>query len=179
MPIATVTSPAEYHLAKDIRAALGLPFRTPNADENPACLSMWSIRELQDIYARNGGTVVARPVTRGGLSDGSTYDVIEMVLTIDLGSLGVVAVVTDWDPADEAYGFALPVVQARQIGPECPVCAAPADASGHRIPAHRPGSPCTVDYRAIGSPPGCTPPDQASPSPRGGRTAADEWRPIE
>jgi hypothetical protein len=149
MPIATVTSPAEYQLAKDIRAALGLPFRTPNADENAACLSVWSIRELQDVYARNGGTVTARPVTRGGLSDGSTYDVTELVLTIDLGGLGTVTVVTDWDPVDEAHGFALPVVQVRRIGPECPVCSAPADASGHRIPDHRPGSPCTADYRPI------------------------------
>lgn len=32
---------------------------------------------------------------------------------------------------------------------ECPTCGAPADETGTRIPEHRPGSPCTVDYRAI------------------------------
>jgi hypothetical protein len=32
---------------------------------------------------------------------------------------------------------------------ECPTCAAPADKTGTRIPEHRPGCPCTVDYRAV------------------------------
>lgn len=34
-------------------------------------------------------------------------------------------------------------------GDECPVCGAPADATGTSIPEHRPGSPCTVDYRPV------------------------------
>lgn len=140
---------AERQLAKDICQALGIPYLAPAPHENPACLSTWSVRELQDIYARNGGTVTARYVTRGGLSDGSTYDVIELLLTVDLGDLGPVVVVTDWDPADEAHGWKLPVVQARTAGRDCDVCGAPADASGCRVPVHRPGSPCTVDYRAI------------------------------
>lgn len=32
---------------------------------------------------------------------------------------------------------------------ECPTCGAPADETGTRIPEHRPGSPCAVDYRAV------------------------------
>lgn len=32
---------------------------------------------------------------------------------------------------------------------ECPTCGAPADQTGTNIPEHRPGSPCTVDYRPI------------------------------
>lgn len=113
MLIATSPSPAEYHLVKTVRDALGLPpHGTLRADESPTCLSVWSVRELQDIYARNGGTVTARPVTRGGLSDGSTYNVTELVLTVDLGDLGPIVIVTDWDPTDEAHGWGLPVVQA-------------------------------------------------------------------
>jgi hypothetical protein len=117
---------------------------------------VWSLRELQDIYARNGGTVTGRPVTRGCLSDGSTYDVTELVLAIDLGHLGTAVVVTDWDPADEVYGFALPIVQALAVrddderpASECTTCGAPADKTGASRPEHRVGSPCTVDYRAI------------------------------
>lgn len=34
-------------------------------------------------------------------------------------------------------------------GRDCPTCGAPADETGTRIPEHRPGSPCTVDYRAV------------------------------
>lgn len=32
---------------------------------------------------------------------------------------------------------------------ECPTCGASADKTGIRIPEHRPGSPCTVDYRPL------------------------------
>jgi hypothetical protein len=39
--------------------------------------------------------------------------------------------------------------EAEEPGRECPTCGAPADEAGVSIPEHRPGSPCTVDYRAI------------------------------
>lgn len=106
------TTPDEDQLALQVRTALGFRYipRALGPEENPTCLTVWSVRELQDVYAHVGGTVTVRPVTR--LFDGGTYDVIEVVLSAELDGIGTVAVVTEWNPADEAHGFALPVIQA-------------------------------------------------------------------
>lgn len=107
---ATLT--AETQLATAISRALGHNrTHTIAPDENAACLTLWSIRELQDAYDRIGGTVTARTVTRL-YSGGVTAPCIEIVLTADLDGIGPVALNTDWDPADEAYGLGLSVIQA-------------------------------------------------------------------
>jgi|GEM_PF-6317536 len=51
----------------------------------------------------------------------------------------------------DKYGIVAAVTKHAAVIPtaECPTCGAPADETSTRIPEHRPGSPCTVDYRAV------------------------------
>jgi hypothetical protein len=74
----TATIPAETQLAAQIHRALGFRYIAPTLSphESATCVTVWSCRELDDVYARVGGTVTARPVTRR-TSDGDHYDVIE------------------------------------------------------------------------------------------------------
>lgn len=99
-------------LATQVRTALGRPNAlVTEPGESDTRVSVWSVRELEDLFARFGGTVTASPAVRL-LSDGSTFGVIEVTATFDLASLGPVQVFTDWVPADEAYALRLPVIQA-------------------------------------------------------------------
>lgn len=99
-------------LATKVRTALGLRRRDVLDDETETRVSMWDIRDLNDVHARVGGTVTARQVERTAWSDVRTYTVTEVTITADLPGIGVVEVFTDWDPADETYGFTLPVIRA-------------------------------------------------------------------
>lgn len=111
--MAPTATAAETALSEQVRRALGFRYiaRDLAPDENATCVSVWSIRELQDVYAHiGGGTTTARPVTRR-FSDG-TFDAIEVTLAADLPDIGNVSVVTDWCPAHELHGFDLPVIRA-------------------------------------------------------------------
>lgn len=89
----------------------GLTIR-PEIGETALRVSIWSPRDLQDVYDHvGGGTVTARPVEQT-LTDGTTYASIEIALTIQVPGLGVVTAFAEWNPADELYAFALPVIRA-------------------------------------------------------------------
>jgi hypothetical protein len=101
-------------LAAKVRTALGLPHfpaPRPEYDETDARVLVWSIRELEDVYARTGGTVTAREREYTLYGD-ITYPAIEVTVTVDLEGLGPVQVFTDWEPAAEVHGLGLSVVQA-------------------------------------------------------------------
>lgn len=98
-------------LATRVRRALGLRGTlTLQYDETPTRVVVWDIHTLQDVYARTGGELSLAPVTRT-VSDGTTYTVIETTLTTWLPGLATAQVTTDWDPATELDGYALPVVR--------------------------------------------------------------------
>lgn len=104
---------ASERLAAKVRTALGLagfPAPVAEAGETERRVCVWSVRELQDVFARVGGTVTARSVERT-VSDGTTFTAREVTVTVTLPGVGEVQVFTDWDPADEGYGFALPVIR--------------------------------------------------------------------
>jgi hypothetical protein len=106
---------ASVALAARVRTALGLPATYPaprlEFDETETRVSVWDVRQLNDVFAHVGGTVAAAQV-ECTLSDDTTYTVIRVTVTVDLAGVGAVEVFTDWDPADEAHGFALPVIVA-------------------------------------------------------------------
>lgn len=107
MPTTTISP-----IAAQVRAALGRPNAlVTEPGESDTRVSVWSVRELEDLFARFGGTVTASPAVRL-LSDGTTFEVIEVATSFDLPDLGPVEVFTDWVPADEAYALHLPVIQA-------------------------------------------------------------------
>lgn len=101
-------------LADKVRAALGRYVTAtvrPDEGETPIRRLVWSVRELDEIFARVGGVVAIQSVERTG-SD-SVYTVMEVTITMTLpGIAWPVQVFTDWDPADELHGIALPVIQA-------------------------------------------------------------------
>lgn len=102
---------AEAALVSTVRNALGLPGYgppRPEAGETPTRVSMWSVRELQDVYARVGGTVTIRQVERP-YSCG-TFTTHEITVTVTLPDVGEVQVFTDWDPEEGCLD--LPVIQA-------------------------------------------------------------------
>jgi len=101
-------------LADRVRKALGryVTAVRPDEGETPVRRLVWSIRELDELYTRHGGTVKVRQVERT-VSDGGVYAVMEVTVTVTLpGIAWPVEIVTDWDPADEGYGFGLPVIRA-------------------------------------------------------------------
>ena len=108
---ALTSSPtARTLLATKVRRALG--FRGSFAlqhDETPTRVVVWDIHMLQDVYGRVGGELSLAQVTRS-VSDGTTYTVIETTLTTQLPGLATTQVTTDWDPATELDGYALPVI---------------------------------------------------------------------
>lgn len=108
----TLAAPGEA-LAAKVCAALGLHHSwkpCPEFGETATRFCVWSVRELQDVYARVGGTVTAQQVERT-LSDGDRYTITEVTVTVDIPDVGSVQVFTDWDPADEGYGYDLPVIR--------------------------------------------------------------------
>ena len=58
----------------------------PELGETDACLVVWSIRELNDLYIRTRGAVTARQPRTGDRAD--------------------------WEPAEEVYALALPVIRS-------------------------------------------------------------------
>lgn len=105
-------APAEAMAAK-VGTALG--FRQgwkprPELGETVTHITMWTQRELNNVYERVGGTVTTRQVERS-TSDGSvTWTATEITLTVDLRGIGPVEIVTDWD--EETGGRDLPVMRA-------------------------------------------------------------------
>jgi hypothetical protein len=100
-------------LADRVRKALGryITAVRPEDGETPVRRLVWSIRELDELHARVGGAVAVRQVERT-FSDGA-YTAMEVTVTVTLpGIAWPVEIVTDWDPADEPHGFALPVIRA-------------------------------------------------------------------
>ncbi|MFC9700902.1 hypothetical protein ACFTWD_09445 [Streptomyces sp. NPDC056943] len=98
-------------LATKVRRALGLRGSlTLQHDETPTRVVVWSLHELQGVYARVGGTLTLAAVTRA-TSDGTQYDVVETTLTTQLPGLATAEITTDWDPTTELDGYALPVIR--------------------------------------------------------------------
>lgn len=94
-----------------VRRALGLRGTLAiQHDETATDVTVWDMRSLQDVYDRVGGTVALTPVTRT-TSDGTEYDIVEATLTTRLPGVAAARITTDWDPAGELYGYALPVVR--------------------------------------------------------------------
>jgi hypothetical protein len=84
----------------------------PDDGETPIRRCVWSVDELNELHARHGGAATVRQVERPS-PGGGTYAVMEVTVTMTLpGIAWPVEVFTDWDPAAELDGFALPVVQA-------------------------------------------------------------------
>lgn len=126
-----------------VRNALGLKSHFRAADgETPTRFSMWDVEELNAPFTRTGGTVTAQQVERP-LSDGRTFSVIEVTITVDLPGIGTVEVFTDWDPSDEPHGFALPVILALNAPKPEIVKTVPANGSllGYEQYAIAPGGP--------------------------------------
>lgn len=79
----------------------GAPSRADRPVEaHPLPTEVWSIRELNDLFETQGGTVAMQP----GGDDSS----IVVTLTLPDGR----QTQTDWEPAFHAFGFGLPVVRA-------------------------------------------------------------------
>lgn len=97
-----------------VRNALGLPrypMPDPRNGEDVNRVSMWSVRELNDVFLRVGGEVSIREVVRDNGCD-EPYTTNEVKICVNLPGVGWVYAFTDWDPAGEAYSFDLPVIRA-------------------------------------------------------------------
>ncbi|MFE6885846.1 hypothetical protein [Streptomyces sp. NPDC057702] len=98
---------APQHLAQRTRTALGLPAAPlPRVEfgESATCLMTWSVRELDHLYGQTGGTVTVVETEIAG----TLHLVVETMLS---EVPGPVRLFIDWTPAEEVYGFALPVVR--------------------------------------------------------------------
>lgn len=91
------------------------------------------------VYAQQSDDYMLVQATSGIYGDG-------MRTGLTLGDLR--AIQHQLDQAEQPTDADI-VQLAQQIPAECPTCGAPADETGTRIPEHRPGSPCTVDYRPV------------------------------
>lgn len=102
-------------LGQRARRALGLRRTTIDTllGETALHISIWSPRELQDIYDHRGGNITAQQVQRT-YSDGSTHTLTEVILTARIPGLGTVTAATDWDQAcPYETGMAeLPIIRA-------------------------------------------------------------------
>ncbi|MCZ1006357.1 hypothetical protein [Streptomyces lydicus] len=115
---ATATEPITPSLRALVRDALGLTrlhIPRPELDETDTRICVWSVRELDDVHARTNGIVTARQVERTA-GDGSPYAVIEVTVSVDVPHVGPVEAFTDWEPAAEVHGFALPLIRALTAG---------------------------------------------------------------
>lgn len=84
--------------------------------ETATYITMWTQRELNDVYERVGGTVTTRQVQRSACDGDVTWDAIEITLTVNLPGIGRVEIVTDWD--EDTGGHDLPVIRAIQMPQE-------------------------------------------------------------
>lgn len=103
--------------SKLVRDALGLPgYPMPDTDggETTNKVSLWSVRELNAVYERVGGTVTAREVSRNN-GCGEWYTETELKIEVNLPGVGWVYAFTGWDPAEETYSLTLPVVLALNV----------------------------------------------------------------
>ncbi|MFC8267790.1 hypothetical protein ACFUIZ_18965 [Streptomyces cinereoruber] len=98
-------------LGTRVRRALGFPSAHAIQHGDTAThVTVWDIHSLQTVYDRVGGQLTLAPVTRT-LSDGTTYNIVETTLTTRLPGVATACVTTDWDPATEVHGYALPVIR--------------------------------------------------------------------
>ncbi|WP_042174642.1 hypothetical protein [Streptomyces sp. NBRC 110035] len=111
-PTAILLAHAQLTLAAQVRTALGMPGRHMREDEGETArrVSLWSQHELNALYERVGGTVTTRTVQRSTHGGESTWEALEITLTVDLPGIGTVEIFTDWD--EETGGYDLPVMQA-------------------------------------------------------------------
>jgi hypothetical protein len=128
-----LTKPDPAVVAK-VNAALGYP-----ADEQPRAhlgetatyLTVWSQRELNDLYLRVGGTVTLRQVERRTSDGSSTWTATEITLTVDVDGVGPVEVVTDIeDDPEHGYRTDLPVIAVARYVAASRHCQALAEAAG-------------------------------------------------
>lgn len=110
--------PSPTQLAAKVREALGFHYGwkpSPHLGETATHITMWTQRELNDVYERVGGTVTTRQVERSACDGDATWAAIEITLTVDLPDVGRVEIVTDWD--EDTGGHDLPVMRAIEAEP--------------------------------------------------------------
>ncbi|MFD5509134.1 hypothetical protein ACFWIB_15335 [Streptomyces sp. NPDC127051] len=88
-------------LGQRARRALGL--RGTRIDhllgETALHISIWSPRELQDIYDHRGGTITGRTILEPRI-DGTVAELTRVTLTVRIPNLGTVTAACDWDHND-------------------------------------------------------------------------------
>jgi hypothetical protein len=108
-----LTKPDPAAVAK-VRAALGYSAGWQprvHLGETATYLTVWSQRELNDLYLRVGGTVTLRQVERSTSDGSSTWTATEITLTVAVPGVGPVEIVTDIeDDPERGYRTDLPVV---------------------------------------------------------------------
>ncbi|MEU7377651.1 hypothetical protein [Streptomyces albidoflavus] len=95
-------------LIEQVRRSLGLPAGwAPRADlgETATSLQVWSPTELNDLYARTGGTVALQQVGR----------TVAVTLTTPGPGPDPVVVTTEWEPDTHPEHLRLPVLQAALV----------------------------------------------------------------
>ncbi|MEZ7005608.1 hypothetical protein [Streptomyces sp. AD55] len=103
---------AEADRVAKVNKALGFSTHSipsPFLGETATSLTMWSQHELNTVYERVGGAITTRTVQRTSHSGESTWDAIEITLTVQVPGVGPVKVSTDWD--EESGGHDLPLVR--------------------------------------------------------------------
>lgn len=90
-------------LGQRARRALGLRGTriATHLGETALHISVWSPRELQDIYDHRGGTITGRTVLEPRY-DGTVAEVTRVTLTVRIPNLGTVTAACDWDHTDPA-----------------------------------------------------------------------------
>ncbi|MFJ5804845.1 hypothetical protein [Streptomyces sp. NPDC093093] len=88
-------------LGQRARRALGFHSTSiqTHLGETALHLSIWSPRELQDIYDLRGGTITGRLVLEPRL-DGTVAEITRVTLTIRIPNLGTISAACDWDHND-------------------------------------------------------------------------------
>jgi hypothetical protein len=131
-----LTKPDPAVVAK-VRAALGFSAGwQPDAylGETATYLTVWSQRELNDLYLRVGGTVTLRQVERRSFDGDTTWTATEITLTVEVPGVGPVEIVTDVeDDPEHGYRTDLPVVAVARYeaaSRHCQAASAVADFDG-------------------------------------------------
>lgn len=88
-------------LGQRARRALGFHSTSiqTHLGETALHLSIWSPRELQDIYDLRGGTITGHLVLEPR-TDGTVAEITRVTLTIRIPGLGTVTAACDWDHND-------------------------------------------------------------------------------